>query len=116
MIETNTNIPTTKQPLEKKSVLHEAGYIINDMIHEEIEKQGLERKTSCYADPSSFSLDTQLKEINPLLLVMSSITATIRERKHPTLGRETDTNKHLKKEYIMCYAFYSFVQILPNQH
>ena len=43
-----TYTPTTKLSLERKAVLHEAGCIINDMVHEEIEKQPLERKTSCY--------------------------------------------------------------------
>ena len=76
------------------------------MIHEVIEKQSTERKSQSYAFPLSFSLDTQLKHINPLLLdFITSITATIRERKHSTLGRETDTSKHLKKVriyYVLC--------------
>lgn len=49
-------------------------------------------------------LETYLKQINPLLVnFVSSITATVRERKHSTLGRESNTSKHLKKVRI-CYV------------
>ena len=47
-----TNIP------EDKIVLHEAGYVVNDLIHNEIEKQSLNKKSD---DLSVFNIDTQLQ-------------------------------------------------------
>jgi len=82
--------PNDKQS-DKVSVLHTAAYIVNDLIHEEIDRQSATRN-----DPKSFDIDGELNNINPLLLdFVNSITATVRERKHPTLGRDNDVGKHL---------------------
>ena len=93
---------TTKQTSNKSTKLHEASYIINDLIQEEIKKQSAARKNPI----SLLNLDTQLQHTNPLLLdFLNSITATVRERKHSTLQKESDISKHSKKVriyYIIC--------------
>ena len=61
------------------------------MIHKEITRQSATRN-----NPKSFDIDGALKNINLLLLdFVNSITATVHERKHPTLGTDSDVAKHL---------------------
>ena len=68
--------------------------MVNDLIHEEINRQSTARRNN----PLLFDIDGELENINPLLLdFVNSITATVCERKHPVLGRENDSSKHLKK-------------------
>ena len=68
--------------------------MVNDLIHEEINRLS----TASRNDPQLLDIGGELQNINPLLLdFVNSITATVRERKHPVLGRENDTSKHLKK-------------------
>ena len=78
---------------EDKTVLHEAGYIVNDLIHNEIEKHSYNKSD----DISLFSINTQLQSVNPLLLeFMKSITTTVCEHKHPSLASESANSKHIK--------------------
>jgi len=80
---------TTKQ-LDSSSVLHNAAYVVNDLIHEEISRQSTTKKHHSI----SLDIDNELENINPLLLeFVNSMTATVRERKHPALKNET--TKHL---------------------
>ena len=102
---------TVKSIPDDKTVLHEAGYFVNDLIHNEIEKQSMSKKGD---DVSLFSINTQLRSVNPLLLeFMKSITTTVRERKHPSLANDSNNSKHV--ESILFYAYYSIVQTLHNQ-
>ena len=67
--------PTTKQS-DKLSILHNAAYVVNDLIHEEINRQSTARRNN----PLLFDIDGELENINPLLLdFVNSITATVRE-------------------------------------
>jgi len=66
-----------------KVVLYEAGYIVNDLIHKEMEKQSTSRKLGLTGDHDLLSLDIdeQLQRVDPLLLeFMTCITATVRQR------------------------------------
>ena len=82
--------PTGNQS-DKYAVSHTTAHIVNDLIHEEIDRQSTTRRN----DPISFDVDGELENINPLLLdFVNSITATVHERKHPTLGgRDINTLK-----------------------
>ena len=51
---------TVKNTPEDKTVLHEAGYIVNDLIHNEIDKQSMSTKSD---DVSLFCIHTQLKNV-----------------------------------------------------
>ena len=94
---------------EDKIVLHEAGYVVNDLIHNEIEKQSLNKKSD---DLSVFNIDTQLQSVNPLLLeFMTSITASVRKRKHNST-KESDHNKHMRK--IRIYFALCLLQYCTN--
>ena len=102
--------PTAKQS-DKLAILHNAGHMLNDLIHEEINRQSTARRSN----PLLFDIDGELENINPLLLdFVNSITATVHERKHPVLGRENDISKHLKK--VRTFTLYSIVQIPPNRY
>ena len=85
---------TVKNTPEDKTVLHEAGYIVNDLIHNEIDKQSIEyKKWWCFTFLHPHTIE---KCVNPLLLdFMKSIT-TICEHKHPSLANESDNSKHAK--------------------
>ena len=97
---------------DKGTVLHNAACIVNDLIHEEIERQSTMR-SQCYSYPLSFSMDSELKNMNQLLVeFVDSITATIREQKHPTLRRKSEASKHLKK--VRMYNVLSLLQICTN--
>ena len=68
--------PTAKQS-DKLAALHNAGLMVNDLIHEEINRQSTARRNN----PLLFDIDNELENINPLLLdFVNSITATVRER------------------------------------
>ena len=110
--------PTIKHYAHKTSTLHEASYIVNNLIHEEIEKQLTARKNPSCPYPLSLSIDTQLQHINPQLWdFLNSITATVCEQKHLISGRESNTGKHLKQVRIYyIYAFYNYVPAPSNQN
>ena len=85
--------PTAKQS-DKLAIPHNAGHMVNDLIHKEINSQSTARRNN----PLLFDIDSELENINPLILdFVNSITATVRKRKHPVLGRENDISKHLKE-------------------
>ena len=108
-------IPTIKHYAHKTSTLHEASYIVNNLIHKEIEKQSAARKKPSCPYPLSLSIDTQLQHINPQLWdFLNSITATVQERKHLISGRESNTGKHLKQVSIY-YILYNYVPTPSNQ-
>ena len=48
-------------------MLHNAACIVNDLIHEEMERQSAMR-SQYYTNPLSFSIDNEFKYINQLLL------------------------------------------------
>ena len=109
-----THTPTIKHYSDKTSTLHEASYIVNNLIHKEIEKQSAARKNPSCLYPLSSSIDTQLQHTNPQLLdFLNSITVTVHERKHLISVREGNTGKHLKQ--VTFYAFYNSVSTPPSQ-
>ena len=78
-------ITPTKQQSGKTTLLHDTAYLVNDLIHKEIDGQ-----CTAKSSPISFDIDSELQQMNPLLLnFMNSITLTIRERKYPTLEKQT---------------------------
>jgi len=94
---------------EDKIILHEAGYMVNDLIHNEIEKQSLNKKSD---DLSVFNIDTQLQSVNPLLLeFMTSITASVCKRKQNST-KESDHSKHVQK--IRIYFALCLLQYCTN--
>ena len=104
------HITPTKQQSDKVTVLHDAAYLVNDLIHEEIDRQ-----STVKSSPISFDIDSEFIQINPLLLkFINSITATVRERKPPVLGKPIDSNKHLKKERI--YNILGLLQFCTNPY
>ena len=52
-----TNLP------DKETVLHNAACIVNDLIHEEMERQ-FAMRSHYYTNPLSFSIDNEFKYIN----------------------------------------------------
>ena len=93
-------------------MLHNAACIVNDLIHEEMERQ-FAMRSHYYTNPLSFSIDNGFKYINQLLLeFIDSIIATVRELKHPTLRKESEASKHLKK--VRMYNILSLLQICAN--
>ena len=103
--------PTIKHFSEKSSTLHEASYIVNDLIHEENEKQSAARNDPSCPYSLSFCIDTRLQQTNlQLLIFLNLITATVREQKHLTSGKDSDTSKHVKRVriyYILCLLQFS---------
>ena len=56
-----------------------AAYILNNLIHKEIDRQSAQRN-----DPNSFDINEDLENNNLLLFDFNnSISATLHERKHP---------------------------------
>ena len=79
---------------DKVAILHNASYMVNDLIHEEINRLS----TASRNDPQLLDIDGELQNINPLLLdFVNSITATVRERKHPVLEEKMTPVNILKK-------------------
>ena len=107
--ETQSHITPVTDHSDKITILCSAAYVINDLIHEENNRQATVRNDH----PSSFNIDTELLKVNPLLLnFINSITATIRERKHSTLGKSSDSSKHLKR--VRTYNIISLLQFCTN--
>lgn len=78
----------------KQRVLSEAGYIVNDLLQEEIRRQSSPEKENLHTDPSFLNIDSYLQDINPLLVhFITSATQTVRERLRSSLGSGHDTNR-----------------------
>jgi len=64
------------------------------------------------------NIDKQLRNVNVLLLeFMTSITATVHERQHFSLGKETNVSKHVKKVrnyFALCLLQYCTIPKQPT--
>ena len=82
---------------------------MNDLIHDEVKRQA----TISRDNPLSLNIDSELQCINPLLVqFIDSITLTVHERMHPSLGNASDTSQHLKK--VKTYNIISLLQYSAN--
>ena len=85
--------------------IQEAGYIMNDLLHNEIR-----RLVTDASDPKEFSLDSFVDKVNPQLWqLISRATSTVRERYNPMLATESDTTKNTRKVrrfYILCLLMF----------
>ena len=92
----------------KQRDLSEAGYIVNDLLQEEIRRQSSPEKENLHTDPSFLNIDSYLQDINPLLVhFITSVTQTVRERLCSSLG--SGQNRHVKKVrqyFILCQLLY----------
>ena len=62
----------------KQRVLSEAGYIVNDLLQEEIRRQSSSEKENLHTDPPFLNTDVYLQDINPLLVhFITSATQTL---------------------------------------
>ena len=94
---------------DKTMILRSAAYVINDLIHEDNNRQATIKNDH----PPSFNIDTELLKVNPLLLnFINSINTTIQERKHSTLGKSSDLSKHLKR--VRTYNIIILLQFCTN--
>ena len=89
----------------KARVLGEAGAIVNDLLHSEI--NGLNKdKLNC--DPSKFNFDQLISQTNQQLWsFLESATQTVRER--TTSGGDSESARHKKRVrrfYILCLLMY----------
>ena len=86
----STSVPNEEQ------VLTYAGSIVNDIIHKEIKKTA----DGWQLDPTVFSVDDYMQNINPLLVqFLFDATSTVRERQH------CNKNEHAKQVrifFIIC--------------
>lgn len=90
----------------KEQVLNEAGDIINELIHEEIDQLPNDMSV---VGPSQFNIDEVIQDIQPLLWkFLISVTRSVRERHSSVMGCDGDITTHKKK--IGC--FYIFCQLM----
>ena len=86
----------------REKVIEEAGCILNDLIHEELQQQS-------HQDPSALNSDKYMEDIHPLILqFLNSVTCTVHQRQCG-LCPETQTNRQIKKVlhyFILCLFFY----------
>ena len=75
----NTSNETHTQPVTKPyndQILHEAAYVVNDLLHEEVKRQATISRDNLL----SLNVDSELQCINPLLVqFIDSITLTVHE-------------------------------------
>ena len=96
----------------KQRVLSEAGYIVNDLLQEQIRRQSSPEKENLHTDPF-LNIDSYLQDINPLLVhFITSATQTVHEclRSSPGTGHDTD-----RLDNISYCASYSTAQIQSSQ-
>ena len=97
---------------DNKTVLHNAACIVNQLIHNEIERQSTVRQEFS-TNPLSFSIEEELQNTNQLLVeFVDRITATVREIRHQTLRKESKASKQLKN--VRMYNVLSLLQFCTN--
>ena len=85
------------------NTLAEAGGILNDIIHSEIEKH---TNSDLIRNMDTVNIDEQINKINPSLWVfIESITRTVRQREDNDKG-ENVFGKKLRRYYIFCLLLY----------
>jgi len=85
----------------REQVIEEAGCLLNDLIHEELQQQS-------HQDPYALNSDKYMEDIHPLIQFLNSVTCTVRQRQCG-LCPETQTNRQIKKvlhNFILCLFFY----------
>ena len=95
----------------KKRVLADAAYLVNDLLHDEINKCSTSLETG--EDSILLHIDTFLQNVNPLLYQFI-VTATKSIRQHqsvaPSICKDSmSVNKHVKKMrhyFILCQLLY----------
>ena len=86
------------QENRQRAMLYEAGCIVNDLLHEEIDKLMISKKQNTNPDTLLLSVDTYMQSVNPLLKeFINFITSTVREMRHSSVTCESDKSKHVKK-------------------
>ena len=76
--------------INKVNIMHEAGYIMNNLLHNEIRRLATEAN-----EPREFDLDSFVDQVDPQLWeLISCATSTVRER-YPMLSIESDTGKNV---------------------
>ena len=107
-------LPSISEPVSQengqRAVLYEAGCIVNDLLHEEIDKLAISKKQNTNPDTLLLSIDTYMQSVNPLLKeFINFITSTVRERQHSSVTCESDKSKQVKKVrryFILCQLLY----------
>ena len=93
-----------------QAVLEEAGHVYNDLLHEEVHRQSL-NKADYQNDPSHLNTDKYLEKIIPQLLhFLTSTTRTVRQGRRSSLGPDSEAARHAKKvrlNFILCQFLYS---------
>ena len=94
-------------------IMHEAGYIMNDLLHNEI--RGLATEAN---EPREFNLDSFVDKVNPQLWqLISCATSTVRERYNPLLSIQSETGKNVRKVrrfYILCLLMFCINPSCPS--
>ena len=89
-------LPTTR------SVVQEAGYVINGKIHEQI------KKNEDLTDLTSFSLEDSINNIDPLLWEFVCLcTRSVRESTGRTHGDDYEYIKNVRRYFIICMIMFT---------
>ena len=98
--------------INKANIMHEAGYIMNNLLHNEIRRLATEAN-----EPREFDLDSFVDKVDPQLWELTSCaTSTVREWYNPMLSIESDTGKNVRKVrfYILCLLMFSINPSCPS--
>ena len=94
-------------------IMHEAGYIMNGLLHNEIKRLATEAN-----EPREFNIDSFVDKVNPQLWqLLSCATSTVRERYNPLLSIESDKGKKVRKVrrfYILCLLMFCINPSCPS--
>ena len=95
---------STSSAGHREKVIEEAGCILNDLLHEEMQQQSCQN-----TDPSTLNIDQYMEGVHPLILqFLNSATCTVRQRQCG-LYPETQTTRQIKKVrhyFILCLLLY----------
>ena len=94
-------------------IMHEAGYIMNDLLHNEIKRLATEAN-----EPREFNIDSFVDKVNPQLWqLLSCATSTVREWYNPLLSIESDKGEKVRKVrrfYILCLLMFCINPSCPS--
>ena len=94
--------PSKNYTSNEHQVLEEAGHIINDLIHKEIEKVSDQKLSD---DPSLFNIERTISSINQeLWRFLQVATSTVRHR--TTKKFANDHKRRIRQFYILCLLMY----------
>ena len=94
---------------ERKLILEQASFIVNDLIHNEILiKNSIQNKPIIEQNPRGLDIDHYISTVSPSLWqFLEHCTMSIRDRQH---HQQSDHIKHIKKLrrfFILCQRFHS---------